>query len=329
MKPIDRTREPRETAAPPYPLPVDRSGKIAIFWPIVCLASVAITLGLISQEALLWGQPGEATSSPSNPADKPATAVPQAAEILRRAQAQIVTHQSIRAEVQELAHLTTPPLQMTGNYLSAGIKLRLDYHVKLAGGVEGELLEVCDGERLWSFLNLPTSRKVTRRDVRQILAAVERAQGNPDRAAAVDLALGGLPGLLTSLQRSMVFDSVKEELLDEAPVYTLTGKWNAQLSEQLGGDPNQPRLPPHIPDAARISLAKESLMPVRLAYLKRTEEGVKLLLDLRFRNIVLDGPVNDSEFDFTPPEGIDPEDVTRDYLRQLFPEQSASESPAP
>jgi len=294
---------------------------------MLLLTSAAMTGWALTRNHPAWGQQSEAPGAVAK-AENTAAAVQQASDLLKRSHAQLISHQSLRADVQELAHLTSPPLQMTGTYLSAGIKLRLEYRVKLAGGVEGELLEVCDGERLWSLLELPNSRKVTRRDVRQILAAAERAQGRPDRAAAVDLALGGLPGLLTSLQRSLEFDSVKEEMFEDQPVLTLTGRWNPQLAQQLGGDAQQPRFPPHIPEAARLSLAKETLVPVRLAYLKRTEQGVRLLLDLRFRNIVLDGPVSDKDFDFTPPEGVEPEDITRDYLRQLFPEQAENQPPA-
>ncbi|MBI1345703.1 hypothetical protein GC163_05380 [bacterium] len=296
--------------------------------PILLVLSLGFVAWQAARQPLAWAQQA-ASPEPSKPAPNQAEAARQASELLKQAHAQMISQSSVRAEVLELAHLTTPPLQMTGTYLSAGIKLRLEYQVKLPGGQSGKLLEVCDGERLWSYLQLPDSSKVTRRDVRQILSAAERADGRSDRAAAVDLALGGLAGLLTSLQRSLVFDAVKEETADDVPVVTLVGRWNAELSQQLGGDARQPRFPAHIPDAVRLSLAKDTLFPVRLAYLKRSDNGVKLLLDLRFRNIMLGGAVSDSEFDFVPPEGIEPEDVTRDYLKQLFPEQSNTTAPAP
>ncbi len=239
---------------------------------------------------------------------------------MKQAHAQLLSRRTIRAELVEVATLTEPPLRMTGRYVSAGLKLRLEYQVQLAGGVSGSLVEVCDGERLWSLMQLPGSQRVTRRDVRQILVAAEKARMRPDRAAAVDLALGGLPALITSLQRNMNFESVKEDTLDDQPVLVLTGRWTKELAQQLGGDAKSPQYPEHIPDACRLTLGADSLFPVRLSYFKRQDQGLRMLLDLRFRDVVLEGPIDDNEFRFTPPDATEPEDVTREYIDQLFPE---------
>jgi hypothetical protein len=270
-----------------------------------------------------------AASSPAKSAKPDPAQAKQAQTLLKQAHAALLSRRTIRADVLELATLSEPPLRMTGTYVSAGLKLRLDYQVRLPGNVEGSLLTVCDGERLWSLMKLPESQQVTRRDVRQILAAAERYQGNPERAASVDLALGGLPALLTSLQRSMSFDAVKEDTLDEQPVWILNGRWNSQLATELGGDATKPNYPEHIPDGVRVSLVKDSLFPARLLYVKRREVGLRPLLDLRFRNVVVDGPVTDEEFRFTPPEATEPQDVTRQYIEQLFPESAQiDEAPA-
>lgn len=245
---------------------------------------------------------------------------PKPGDYLKSAQQKIGEHRSIRAEVVETIALTEPPFKMTGTYLAAGLKLRLNYQSKMPSGAAGSLTEVCDGERLWTLTELPGSKRVTRRDIRQILAAVESSKMRPERAASVDLALGGLPALLSSLQRTMEFDTLREETVDDHNVVILQGKWNEEWQAKLsvkGGV-----LPPHLPEALRIYFAADTQFPERLIYLKLQEnKRYKPLLDLQFRNVVLDGSVDDREFDFTPPENIEPEDVTRQYLDQLFPSE--------
>lgn len=252
---------------------------------------------------------------------EPPPAAPNAAELLSASHQKLLALTHIRAELQEVVAIKDPPFRMTGSYVSAGLKLRLNFQVKLPDGVTGSLLEVCDGERLWSVTELPGSTRVTRRDVRQILTAMEQAKNRPDRAAAIDLALGGLPALMTSLTRSMQFQSVKSETVADREYWMVSGKWRSEFLRQLTGSEDKSKLPAHIPDAVRLYLAKETLFPERIAYLKQEPDGdgYRPLLELRLTNIVLNGPVDPREFDFTPPESVEPEDVTRQYLDQLFP----------
>lgn len=243
------------------------------------------------------------------------------ADYLKSAQQAIGKYRSIRAEVVELISLTDPPFKLTGTYLAAGLKLRLNYQSKVPSGATGSMTEVCDGERLWSLTELPGSKRVTRRDIRQILAAVESSRMKPERAAAVDLALGGLPALLSSLQRTMTFDAMKRDADGGREVVILQGKWNEEWQGKLGMKNGE--LPAHLPEAVRVYFAADTQFPERILYLKlQPNKKFKPLLDLQFRNVVLDGPVDDREFDFTPPENVEPEDVTRQYLDQLFPSEA-------
>lgn len=250
-----------------------------------------------------------------------APTTPNAAELLTAAHQRMLAHTHIRAELQEVVAIKEPPFKMAGNYVSAGLKLRLNFNVKLPDGAKGSLLEVCDGERLWSVTELPGSTRVTRRDVRQILAAMDQAKNRPDRAAAIDLALGGLPALLTSLSRSMQFQSVKSESAAGREFWMVSGKWQPEFHRQLTGKDSKANLPAHIPEAVRVYLAKDTLFPERIVYLKQNvdSEDWRPLLELRLTNVVLNGPVDPQEFEFTPPESVQPEDVTRQYLDQLFP----------
>lgn len=241
-------------------------------------------------------------------------------DYLKSALKQLEQRRSIRAGVAERVHLTEPPYKMTGTYLAAGLKLRLNYQAKLPNGATGQMTEVSDGERLWSFTELPGAKRVTRRDLRQILAAAESALPSPERAAGIDLALGGLPALLTSIQRSMDFDALKEEMVEQRKMVILQGKWNEEWMGRLAGKSGE--IPGHIPDALRVYFAADTAFPERFLYLKlQPNKKYKPLLDLQFQNVVLDAPTDEREFDFTPPEDVEPEDVTRQFLDQLFPRE--------
>jgi len=257
--------------------------------------------------------------SKSNPAD----------EFVHRAHMALVARQTIQAEIYELVQ-TDPPFHMTGSYASAGLRTRLSYSVKLNGGATGSLLEVCDGERLWSLTELPGQKRVTRRDVRQILAAVDSAKSRPDRAAAVDLALGGLPALLSSIQRSMQFDAVKDETVDDRKFVVVQARWKSDVAQRLGGDAQGANLPPHIPNLVRIYFDADTQFPERFLYLKKPEDKktYKTYLELQFRKVVLDGPVDEKLFEFKPPGDVEPEDVTRQYLEQLFPPEPTGKDKA-
>lgn len=273
-------------------------------WPLTCLIPAAAVFAT----AIALGQ-------------DPAPANPDAAELMIAAHQRMLSHTHIRADLQEVVAIKQPPFKMAGSYVSEGLKLRLSFEVKLPDGAKGSLLEVCDGERLWSVMELPGSTRVTRRDVRQILAAMDQAKGRPDRAAAIDLALGGLPALLTSLSRSMQFQSVKGEMLSEREYWKVSGKWRPEILSQLTGGDSKAKLPAYIPDAVRVYLAKDTLFPERIEYLKQDPDSEEWqpLLELRLMNVALNGPANAREFEFSPPESVQPEDVTRQYLDQLFP----------
>lgn len=275
---------------------------------------------------VLWltNLPLEAQPQPEVQSESAVSAANPAMEYLRQAHLGLLSRQSIQAEIYELVHLTDPPFHMTGTYASSGLRTRLSYTVKLSSGASGSLLEVCDGERLWSVTDVPKLKRVTRRDVRQILAAAEQARSRPDRALAADLALGGLPALLASLQHSMDFDAMKEDTSQGRTFTLIQGRWKPEWRKKLGGE----QLPPHVPDLVRVYFAADNQFPERFLYLKKAEDKnyYRPLVDLQFRKVVLDAPLDEKLFEFTPPENVEPEDVTRQYLDQLFPPENKAKN---
>jgi hypothetical protein len=319
------------------------------------ISPLAAALMCLSMASHGWGQPPNPTAGPA-PAGGAApgsgaaagtakTATAQAnpaAATLRKAMAQLAQRATIRATIVERVYLTDPALRVDGQFVSSGGKFRLEYQVKLPGGVQGSLLEVCDTQRLWSVMTLPGSLKVTRRDVQQILSALATAPTRPLGSPSAELALGGLSGLLAGLNRSLQWDAMTEESFEGRNQFVLQGKWRPELLKRLGTNPEKPELPGHLPEATRVYLDAETLFPTRLIYLRKPPERKFLqpLAELRFLNVTIDGPVSDSEFDYTPPENVEPEDTTRQFLEQLLPPEppaaasgtapaSAAGTPAP
>ncbi|MBX3440063.1 MAG: hypothetical protein KF861_21410, partial [Planctomycetaceae bacterium] len=86
---------------------------------------------------------------------------------------------------------------------------------------------------------------------------------------------------------------------------------------RLGGDNGQP-LPDYVPDAVRIYFDQETQFPTRIAYLKKPSATATppypVLLSLEFFDVVLDGPVNEEQFRYFPPDDAQVENRTNKIL---------------
>lgn len=300
------------------------------FWQSPCILRNRTALGGLALGGLLALTGGSVpflAAQQSPPAAQPAekkedasgtTASAEALEYVRKAHEALVQHTSIQASLVEQVAIGDRRFQIQGSYAGAGLKLRLEFKVQIEGGASGALLEVCDGDVLWSRMDLPDSRRVTRRDVRQILKAVTNSKSVPDGVLLAELGLGGLPALLSSLERTMSFTKIHEEAAGDRPLMVVHGVWRPEFSARWPRDA-QGQLPLYIPDEVRIFFDRETQFPARLLYLKREAGGKGLvpLVSLEFRDVVLGGPVKEQQFLFVPPDDVAPQDITRQYLDQI------------
>jgi outer membrane lipoprotein-sorting protein len=247
-----------------------------------------------------------------------------AAEFLQRVRHELPKHQSIKADLAQSVSLGDQQFKITGQYLSAGLKMRLKYTVVREQGTDGEMLEVCDGKELWTVMELPGSKslpatkRITRRNIQQIRVAVAAQNRNPAGSVVnLDLGLGGLTALLASLQNSMDFDAMKEDETDGHSRTILQGRWKKELLKDFPKDKDD-ALPAYLPDLVRLYVDTQTLFPVKLLYLKKipTKKTFKPLVSLEFHDVEFDVPVEEKEFTFAP-EGTDVEDVTKQYLDRL------------
>ncbi len=258
----------------------------------------------------------------------------EAADFLDRVRQELQTHQSVKADLSQNVSIGDQHFKVTGQYLSSGnsttgMKLKVNYLVVPDQGTEGEMLEVCDGKELWTVLTLPGSpKRVTHRNVLQIQKAAFAAnqKGIPESTLNVELGLGGVTALLASLERTMVFDAMKQEEVDGHQTTIIQGRWKKEVAQRFpkGKDDS---LPPFVPDLVRLYVDSQTLFPERLLYLKKQPEkkALRPLVSLEFRNVELDGPVDEKEFKFEIPPDVVPEDVTKMYVDRIT---GSTETPA-
>ena len=248
---------------------------------------------------------------------------------LRRARSSLSQASSLSARLVETISLFDRNVRAEGRYLqSSNRRIRLELKLKL-GQTSGSLLEVCDGEILWSKQDVGPDTTITRRNVNQILDAARQSGAVPENMLIADLGLGGLPALLASIERSFDFTGLKSDRLRDRPVVILQGQWKPPVVATLnpGGDPNQ--LPPYIPDLIRIYLDEETGFPLRIMYLKKIpdRDTLRSLLTLDFLDPQVGQELPSQEFVFVPPSQPQPIELTHQYLQQLRP-ANAGPSPA-
>lgn len=315
--------------------------------PIFTIAlslSVAATWGAISYRQTLAQEAAQQPPAPEKPAEKPAEKPPEkpAADkpekgVLRRNEAsgtvalvtleqareKLISYQSVKAKIVETVNIGERRFTMQGSYLQGdGLKLRLDYEVQV-GSTTGKLIEVCDGQLLWSHQVIGKEQRVNRRNVRQILEAAAAAEPTNETLLHAELGLGGLPGLLASIQKSVQFEKQWEQDIDSQPFLVIDGAWtNAHRAKFLGPDADLKKpLPNFVPDRVRIYVQQDSKFPRRIMYLKKYDgpsagqKSLRPMVTIDFIDVAWNVPVDDAAFVFVQPENVERQDVTQDYLK--------------
>ena len=294
-------------------------------------------------------EPGEAPETEKEPATEPEPdpeIVAAAEKLLESARDKLYDYKSVRAKLTERASFGTRRFTAEGEYI-AGVfpQMWMEYHVTV-GGSQGRMLEVCDGQILFSEKEIRPAGsegstaqdvqiQVTRKDVRQILQSTGTGtDASPEAVVQAELSLGGLPTLLASLQRTMVFDAIKEDVYQDKPYTILQGRWKKEYLEQLGKQMGQAAqsLATFMPDRVRVYLDGATQFPTRILYLKQvTVEPVKYepIMALEFTDVVLNEDVDPQKFRYVPPSGVNVVDETGVYLKMIEEMRAALQQPAP
>jgi hypothetical protein len=283
-------------------------------------------------------QPAAPVETPPDPA-----IVAAAETLLRDARDRLYAYHSVRATFVERANLGNRRFAAKGAYLSGDFpQLKLEYRIQI-GGSEGVLIEVCDGNVLRTSKEIrpidgaagePTLSHWTRKDIKQILEA-SYVEGTPDAAVLqAELSLGGVPTLLASLERTMLFDTVREQTWQGRPTTVIEGGWRtaaiSRIAQQMG--PSIQQVVQFIPDRVRIYFDKQTLFPTRILYRKQVSANPVAfipLLSIEFTDIRLNEGVDAEEFRYVPPKGVDEVDETLVYLKLIEQIRGGQPQPAP
>ncbi len=277
-------------------------------------------------------------SQPDNPGTKAGTepdakktvdANPAATLRIARQKLSDPSLRTIQARLIERVSIGGRKFRAEGTYAQAPeLKLRLELEVTVGSGKaahQSSLLEVCDGTILWTrhIIGTDSKPRITRRDVRQILGATSK---NPQAVLTAELGLGGLPALLASLERSMVFRTQQDKEINGKTFVMIEGSWNDAYLERFRSISKVQALPDHVPDLVRIYFEPGLLFPRRFLFLKqlRNQETFVEMMELDLVDIVLNGHIEESQFDFVPPDGTFPVDITNAYLNQISAISSAT-----
>jgi outer membrane lipoprotein-sorting protein len=291
---------------------------------VVASACILGVVSLSPIDSYVVGQDAGGSIAKKESDQKPSPA----AELLERVRQELPKHLTIQADLTQQVSIGDQQFKTAGHYVQAGNKLAIRYTVNPDQGAHGEMLEVCDGKELWTLLTLSDSKRVTRRNVQQILAAAAAASKRdvPEAALNVEMGLGGITALLASLDRMMVFDVMKEEEIDGQKRTVIQGHWKKDLAQRFPKDKDD-LLPPFVPDLVRVYINSRTLFPEKLLYLKKqaTKKTFKPLVSLEFRNAEFDRAVDEEMFVFRVPDNIVPEDVTKVFIDRLSgPAEGAS-----
>lgn len=283
--------------------------------------------------------PDNTDKKPATAKEKPATGeeIATGNSALARARELLAKHDSIRANIIETVEVADRSFDATGRYLQRGkLQLRMEFELKL-GKTGGTLLEVCDGDILWTRHAIGKELRLTRRNVKEILAEAEKNKVSAPDVLVAEMGLGGLVGLLAALEQSMSFDILKDETLDDKNVWMIQGTWTKEMFDRwvppqatpppakgkdgkLKAAPAPKReLPPLVPDTVRIYLDRQTGFPLKIQYLKKVAgyDFKRPMLTLAFRDIELNVPIDDSEFFFAPPDTPRPIDLTPLYRQRI------------
>jgi len=277
--------------------------------------------------------PAEASKS-KTPTESDVAAV----ELLRQARNRLFERQSVQAQMDQTVSIGEYKVKTTGSYLSAsGFRFRLQYQLAL-GELVGEFLEVCDGQVLHTRRQiLPANDskadgitpevEMTRRDIQRIRReALGIKDGNPttdlaDALRAAEVGLGGLPAILAMLERTLTLDPVRTQTVDQRDFLVLQGQLRADRKQELltGLGSAGSQVGGFLPDVVRVYLQRDTLFPEKFLYLKRSNDKNEVvpLIIVEFKNVVLDQPVQDGQFVYMAPPGLEEKDETTLYLEMM------------
>jgi len=276
--------------------------------------------------------------------------VPTATDLLNQTRGKLQSLESLKCDLHETVIMAGMTLHAAGTYAEAsGNRVHLMFQIfpsqpavksELKGSpidaepatldpatARGELTQVSDGTVLFTLWKNGPAARVSRRNLRDIMAAATQVAGYDENHVAMDLGVGGIRGLIARIESLMEFAPVQTKKVGDSDLYVVRGRWNAKTRKEIFQLPADaivdPR--PHIPEYVVFYIDAKTLLPRRIEYRKRASDPAQKfdrpMVTLDLRNIVLNEAIPDELFVFSAPEGVPEDDVTEKTIQAI--QQSA------
>lgn len=336
---------------------------------LLAVSAAAAILSQISPVLLHAQEAGDARQAPE-PA--PAAATPpklrrsqlSSAQVFEQVAEALDAADTLSCRIDQDVVLSGHRFHAAGRYTQAsGNRMRLEYRIFPVRAVKatdeqqaaidagpadtseltetGSLLQVSDGSVLWSYWVNGTQKQLTRRNIGEIIDAVDEIPNYSAATSLQDLGAGGLQTLMSQLQTGMEFGAVQEQRVGNVDMLVLYGRWNEKTRKdvfQIADNPDAV-LPEYIPDYVRVYVTAESMLPRRVQYLKKYPDPevkqIRPIVTLDLRDIKPNEEVAGETFEFQRPADLTVQEV--DLTSQVIdgikraaapPEEAAAEPAA-
>jgi len=258
---------------------------------------------------------------------------PDGAELVRHATVKIAQHSTIESRLRVRTDLMGQPLVGSGEYAqlnsSAGLLLRLELSIQ-AGEQATSVRQISDGRDLWEHWVIGDQQRVNHIDLRRVERTVKALpKGTYVGGTSANLAVGGLPKLVTQLSRTFDFGRapVRSGQLGGIPVWFATGIWHGELLAKAApqavkdGKIVYEKLPVHLPHQVELVLGKDDLFPYRVTYFRYQkidlEHVLRPAVTTEFFDVVMDKQLNPAQFHYQTPKQLSFVDKTDAFMQAM------------
>lgn len=262
-------------------------------------------------------------------------------ELVAQAATNLMKLSPFKASIRQRVDLFGQQLVGSGSYLQAGEGsdklIRMELKLQLADQI-ASVQQIRNHRFLWVRRELSSNSILGRVDLRRFHKAIEKSHEDALNPSTSWIAMGGLPQLLTRLERSFEFGPPKQAEIGDVPVWVVHGSWKPDIlatlvpslqSEIRAGKSIGPdSYPEHLPHRVVLVLGGDNrlpLFPYRCEFQKfAVAEAADISASTNFKSSVtielfeiqrLDN-VDPTLFEYEPGEQ-DVVDHTALYLQQL------------
>lgn len=222
--------------------------------------------------------------------------------------------------------------------LGASPMLRQELKIPIGQKVTSRL-QVSNGKIMWTRTEVGEGEPVVSRvDLERIREQIEKHKITPHIDPSTNwMMFGGLSRLLAGLAANFEFGKARADVLQEEPVWVVTGVWKPEalariaphLKEEVLAKKPQAltKLPPHLPVAVNLVLdrsEKGANFPFRIEYLHLADGKTTLTPDsttpylvVEFYEVDFEADLTAKMFDFRPTDAENVIEQTELYLKEF------------